>query len=170
MTDFYGTLEGADSYHAERGNSAWAAASESDRAAALIRASVYIDSLGTKLPEVGKCVMAFPGRKTGGRAQTLQWPRLDAVDANGDTIEGIPQEVISAAYEAALLELTAGYLTPVYVASSGVKREKVDVLETEYFDTSGQGADSVQPVPLVVQALLATVMVRHCLGPAVFVV
>lgn len=38
----YGSLAGADAFHAERGNAEWAAAPEVDRAAALQRASDYI--------------------------------------------------------------------------------------------------------------------------------
>lgn len=43
MADHYGTLEGAATYHSDRGNTAWAAAAtDALRTAALVRASDYI--------------------------------------------------------------------------------------------------------------------------------
>lgn len=172
MPDYYGTLAGAEAYHAARGNAAWSG-DEQVLLAALVRASSFVDGLGTKLPEPGKAVLAFPGRKVGGRSQLLQWPRAGAIDRNGDTIDPdlVPVEVEYATYEAALRELTApGSLRPDYVAAQAVKREKVGPLETEFFGSADDGADAVLPVLSIVDQLLAPLMVRRSLAPAVRVV
>ncbi|BCD88055.1 hypothetical protein PSm6_44620 [Pseudomonas solani] len=172
MPDFYGTLAGAEAYHVARGNAAWTG-EDALRHAALVRASSFVDGLGTRLPEPGKAVLAFPGHKVGGRSQLLQWPRAGAIDRNGDAIDPgqVPVEVEYATYEAALRELTApGSLRPDFVRAGAVKREKVGPLETEFFDNSEAGADAVLPVLATVDQLLAPLMVRRSLAPAVRVV
>jgi hypothetical protein len=48
----------------------------------------------------------FSGTKTNGREQALQWPRTDAVDADGEEIaeDEVPAEIIQATCEAAIRE------------------------------------------------------------------
>ncbi|WIF69748.1 hypothetical protein QN096_11615 [Metapseudomonas otitidis] len=173
MPDHYGTLAGASAYHAARGNGAWGSSTDDLQQAALVRASSFVDGLGTRLPEPGKAVLAFPGQKTGGRAQLLQWPRAGATDRNGDAIDPdlVPVEVEYATYEAALRELSApGSLRPDFVRAGTVKREKLGPLETEFFDNTDVGADAVLPVLAVVDQLLAPLMMRRCLISAVYVI
>jgi len=95
MATIYGTRSGADSYHTERGNAAWGAASTGDRDAALILAAEWIDD---------KFGTSFPGEKTDKRDQEREWPRENAADIFGDTISStaVPSELERAAYEVAL--------------------------------------------------------------------
>lgn len=161
-TDFYGSVAAADAYHAARGNTAWIGTSEAKQAA-LIRASAYID---------GTYYNRFSGSKVGGRAQTLQWPRTGATDADGNAVaaDSVPTEVEQATYEAVLRELAKpGSLRPDYVAASTVKRVKVDVLEKEYAVSSAGGPADVTPVIGVIDAILAPLLTRW-VGPAVLVV
>jgi hypothetical protein len=163
MSDHYGTLAGADNYHAER-LTAWTG-SDADKTAALVRGSQYVDGIAQKPLKSGRWVCLFTGNKADGRAQVLQWPRRDAYDNDGSDIgvTEVPIEVEHATYEAALRELIApGSLSPDYVPASRVKREKVDVIETEYADAPASNglpsANPSRPVVTVVLELLAPVM------------
>ena len=73
---------------------------------ALIRATQAIDAMyGAR----------YPGYRTNGRDQSLQWPRAEATDAEGEEIadDEIPQEIIDATCEAAVRELaTPGSMMP----------------------------------------------------------
>ncbi|HEB0696465.1 TPA: hypothetical protein RY210_001623 [Pseudomonas aeruginosa] len=169
---YYGTVAGADAYHQARGNAAWAAAAEADKEAALARASAYIDGLGTQQPVSG-CVLVFPGKKAGGRAQALQWPRSGAVDRDGEPVpaDEVPREVEQATYEAALRELLKpGSLNPDYVATTAVKRAKVGPLETEFFGPADGAEQPNKPFVGVINDLLVPIMVLRCPMPAVFTV
>lgn len=147
----YGTREEADTYFDARGTTAWAQAAEADRDAALVRASSYID---------GRYRDRFPGRKAVGRAQPLEWPRLNAVDVSGEAIgaDEVPAEVVSATYEAALREVVAvGSLSPDFLASQVVtsKRVKAGPVETETSFGDVGGAAGARPVFAVIDDLLA---------------
>lgn len=173
MPDFYGTVAAADAYHAARANTAWAG-DEAAKQAALIRASAYIDGRYRKLMPSGVWVSLFPGTKTVGRAQAREWPRTGAVDYEGNRLSPIevPVEVEQATYEAAIRELVSpGSLSPDYVASQTIKREKVGPLETEYVTATGEGAaGSVRPVVSVIDEIIAPVLVTRYMLPAVVVV
>ncbi len=163
--EYYGSEANADQYHTARGNTAWVGSS-ADKLAALTRASQYIDGMG-------QCdgMSLFPGVKTGGRAQILAWPRTGATDFSGATIlpDEVPIEVQYATYEAALRELVApGSLSPDYVPATQVKREKVDVLDTEYAVPAAD-INPVRPVVSIVMDMLAPVMVP-CVNPAIYTV
>lgn len=105
----YGSVADADAYHSARGNAAWTEASTSPdqgKTAALIRATAAIDA---------KYRGRWPGYRTSGRHQSLEWPRTAAYDIEGNPIAGteIPQEVKDATFEAALRELAdAGSMMP----------------------------------------------------------
>lgn len=149
----YGTLEGALAYHTARGNAAWLADEVTDqqRTAALVRASAWID---------GEYGARFPGTKTGGRSQQLAWPRTDAADTDGSEIEEdeVPFEIENGTYEAALRELAApGSLSPDFVATERVLREKVGDLEVQYADASDPGAS--KPVVSIIDGILAGLLV-----------
>ncbi len=168
MADFYGTVVGADAYHAARDNTAWTGA-DSVKQAALLRASAFIDSLGFDGNE-----LLWPGEKTGGRAQLRQWPRTGAVDAEGHAIDAatVPLEIEYATYEAALRELvTPGSLSPDYVPATQVKREKIDVIEVEYFASAAGGAvPPTSPIIPLILSLLAPLLGGNYRGAPVFVV
>ncbi|QND47666.1 hypothetical protein HB780_18490 [Rhizobium lusitanum] len=147
---FYGTLDAADLYFADRGNVTWAAAGENDRTAALVRGSQVVDGLYEP---------RFPGLRAGGYEQPLSWPRRAAVTANGEAVpdDVVPLPVIYAAYEVAVVELAdPGSLTPVVTAAQTVKREKVGPLETEYAVASSldDSITAARPVLTMLDGLL----------------
>lgn len=155
----YGALIGANDYHAARGNAAWAAETVVDREAALRRATDYIDGR-YRMQTAGGCwVSMFRGKRTDGRAQDLEWPRTGAKDSEGNAIpdDEVPVEVENATYEAALLELqNPGSLSPVFVASQLVTREKVGPIEVAYSDTKVEGTmPPNRPVVPIIDDILA---------------
>lgn len=95
-----------------------------------LRGSQYIDGLyGSQ----------FPGQPAGGFDQERAWPRTGA-KAHGQDIpdDVIPKAIEHASYHAAYQEgLEPGSLSVVASASGAIKREKVEGLETEYFEASG---------------------------------
>lgn len=174
MPDFYGSVAAADAYHAARANTAWTG-EEMAKQAALIRASAYIDGKYQFQNACGRWESLFPGVKTGGRAQTLQWPRTGATDNENSTIppDEVPVEIEQATYEAALREIvTPGSLSPDYVASGAIKRQKVDVLEIEYQTAAADaGAVPTRPVITVIDEMIAPLLgCKTACGIAVFVV
>lgn len=125
----YGTLEAALAYHQTRGKAAWSAEGVTDdqRTAALVRGSSWVDGFRSR----------FPGRKAEGRAQDLEWPRIDAVDVDGEDIadDEIPTEIEYATYEAALRELVEpGSMSPDLERGGAIKRLKAGSVELEYAD------------------------------------
>ena len=108
--DSYVTVAEADAYHAIRPSATtWAALSEPEKEQRLVAASDYLDSQ-----------YIFTGKKTD-QNQPREFPR------NGET--DTPTEIKKAVFELALQDsLTSN-------ASAEVKREKVDVLEVEYFQS-----------------------------------
>ncbi|OSN39557.1 DnaT-like ssDNA-binding protein [Pseudomonas syringae] len=173
MPDFYGTVADADAYHAARANTAWTGG-DMAKQAALIRASAYIDGKFQAQNSCGRWESLFSGVKTGGRAQALQWPRTGATDTEGHAIpaDETPIEVVQATYEAALREIALpGSLSPDYVASTAIKRQKVDVLEIEYQAPSTVAGVPTRPVITIVDELIAPLLgCKIACGIAVFVV
>jgi hypothetical protein len=99
-TPIYGSIAGADAYHAERGNTAWADAETATKQAALVIASEWID---------GKYRTSFPGWKTGARDQVREFPRVNMFDSAGNSIASdvTPVEVEYATYEVALRQVVS---------------------------------------------------------------
>ena len=108
--DSYVTVAEADAYNAIRPSAqTWAALSDSEKEQRLVAASDYLDSQ-----------YIFTGKKTDPN-QPREFPR------NGET--EVPMAIKKAVFELALQDsLTSN-------ASAEVKREKVDVLEVEYFQS-----------------------------------
>lgn len=108
-------------YHAARGNAAWTG-TDAVKEAALLKAAQYLD---------GHYCNRFKGSKYQPLDQTMQWPRV-GVFIDGHLLDAytIPQRLKDAQCELALIALSADLAPSV---SAGIKREKVDVLETEYF-------------------------------------
>ena len=116
----YVSLADAGTWHAARGNTAWASASEAAREVALVRATAALD------------MHEFVGLRES-NTQALAWPRYNAVDRDGFEITGIPTGLKSAVCAAALVELSSsGALTPAMDRSSWTQREKVGPVEIEY--------------------------------------
>lgn len=96
---------------------------------AILRAMAYIESFD------------FKGVKSEGPesniVQPLKWPRSGAYDEDGYALDDdyIPPNLVNALSYAAYLEVqNVGVFGSAL--SSNIKREKVDVLETEYFTPS----------------------------------
>lgn len=169
----YGTLEGADSYHQARGNAVWAAGSDDARIGALVRATDYIDGRYRVLLASGRWSSMFPGVRTAGRGQPNEWPRTGASDYDGDPIQPdeIPEEVERATYEAALRELASpGSLSPDFISSEAVTREKVGPIEVTYADAPVAGQLPNRPVIPAIDEILAPLLRTPAVGLAVRVV
>jgi hypothetical protein len=112
------SVEYANDYHTLRGNTSWTGL-DAIKQAALIKATDYIEQV-------------YAGRWLGEieRTEGLSWPRYGAALYEYNVI---PEPLKKAVCELAL-EALSGDLNPVISPDASVKREKVDVLETEYFE------------------------------------
>jgi hypothetical protein len=94
------------------------------------RGSAYIDALYES---------KFPGQRTGGLEQERAFPRTSA-SAYGQAIgaDVIPLAIEHASYHAAIQEAAKPGSLSISAANAGaLKRKKVDVIEKEYFQGSG---------------------------------
>lgn len=118
----YCTVAYADQYHQQRANTGWSGLEPAQKEAFLRLATEHMLAI-------------YRQRWKGGRVtntQALDWPRADVeVDGFAVAVDAVPVEVQKAC---AILALKAksGELDPDPTAA--VKRKKVDVLETEYFE------------------------------------
>lgn len=104
--------------------------------------------------------------------QALEWPRTGATwrdVALADDV--IPLALRRAQSEAAWRELVSpGVLSPDYVATSIVTREKVGPLEVQYAASSATSASDIAPDVGVIDGLLAPLLDLSWAGPAIAVV
>lgn len=121
-TNSYASVADADTYHADRGNSLWADQQTASKEAALIKATDYIDQ------EYGSRFIGYQVSDT----QPLEWPRSDISNIAENEI---PISLKQATYQLAL-ESLEGDLNPILPRGGEIKREKVDVLETEYMENA----------------------------------
>lgn len=127
----YVSLEYADKYMRDTGRTTWAAKAEDERKSYLINATAYIDRTYSKI--------GWKGVKKFHRKQSLCFPRVELFDKDGDEVLGIPDELRRAVCEAAFIATTTSLFT-TKDASGTIKKQKVDVLEVEYYseqDSSG---------------------------------
>jgi hypothetical protein len=122
----YVSIEDADAYWTERGDTVWSAASEAAKEVAIILATQYMDAC-----------YKWVGRIED-EEQLLGWPRLYAYDGEGRTLEDTPQKVADACCELAKIALN-GPLVPSGSAER-IKREKIGNIEVEYADSGATGA------------------------------
>lgn len=117
----YVSVTDCDTYHSKRNNAAWTG-TELVKEAALRKAAAYLD---------GHYCNRFKGGQSQPLLQSMQWPRA-GVEICGYPAPGdyIPPRLKDAQCELALISLTADLAPNV---AAGVKREKLDVIETEYF-------------------------------------
>lgn len=125
------------------------------------RGAAYIDGLyGSR----------FTGVPTGGLAQERAWPRTGATaykTAIPDDV--IPVRVEQASYFAALQEANEpGSLAVSASAAGTIKRERIDVIDTEYFAGSGDAVADATVRIAAVEGLLGPFLTQPM--PAVFVV
>ena len=89
--------------------------------------------------------------------QALTWPRFDASDEEGNTVEfdAIPLEIRQATAEAAHYELdNPGGLQPHFVAHQKVSKLRAGSVEVDYDARSGRAAGA-RPVLLLVEDLVS---------------
>lgn len=121
-SESYISVTDADTYHANRGNAAWAALITSAKEQALRQATDYM-------------LQAYRDRWTGYRVkvspmQALDWPRYGVeVDHFPVHFDIVPGDVADACAELAL-RASSGSLAPDL--SQGVIRKKIGPIETEY--------------------------------------
>lgn len=121
------SVENASAYHTARGNVAWAAlASDTVREQCLRKATDYMEQV-------------YRSRWQGYRVteeQALSWPRSDVyVDGYAIASDIVPAQVANACAELAL-RASASDLAPDL--DQRIKREKIDVIDTEYDSASPQ--------------------------------
>lgn len=89
-------------------------------------------------------------RRAGGFSQELAWPRVGH-RSNGDSVPSdlIPQAWVNASYRAGYLNaVTPGWSTGSVDATRQTKREKVDVIEREFFSSAdAPGSDAAPGMP-----------------------
>lgn len=101
----YADVATVDGHHDDRGNSRWNDFITTEKQAAIIRATDYIDK------RFGR---RFRGVKRS-KSQGLEWPRLDAFDDDGFLLAGeddVPRQIIKAMSEYALRAAICNVLAP----------------------------------------------------------
>lgn len=144
-TDSYVSAADAWTYIAAMGLTVTGSMDDFD--AALRRATQWIDATYR---------LRFPGYRTSGRDQALEWPRTNAWDAAGESIatDEIPTEIKNATAEAAVRELaSAGSLSPD--VTPGTTKILTQVEGLSWTPTGSGGANSQKPVLHVVDGILA---------------
>jgi len=124
----YASLAAASAYHSARGRAAWASlASDTVREQALVRATDYIEfRFGPR----------FRGVKTSA-SQALSFPRRDAIDNSGHSLDGIvPPQLAKACMEYALISGLIGELAPRPPSPNGTQNVATGVV-TGNFSGSG---------------------------------
>lgn len=159
-------------YGSDEAFTAWAAANgytvpESPSVAVLRqRGSAYLDALyGAKMN-----APRFSGQPTGGFAQERAWPRTGA-EAYGVAIpsDEVPAAIEQASYFAGWHEANnPGSLQVAATAARSVKRKKIDVIETEFFEGSGDAVADATVRLAAVEGLVAPFLTQPL--PSIFVV
>lgn len=148
--DSYASIAEADAYHAGRGNTTWTG-SDTLKEAALRRATAWLD---------GRYRARWPGSRSRGREQALDWPRAFASDKDGWVIasDAIPAEVVLATCEAALRELVKpGSLSPDITPGTAKVLTEVGDLKWTPLRAAADAAD-MAPALLAVDAALSGII------------
>lgn len=123
---FYGTVSGYRAYHTARGRNVHGHP-DADIEVALLKSSEWLDD---------RYRARFAGIKRYNReTQVREWPRSDAVDVNGWSINAdtVPEEVEQATYEAAFRERAApGSLNKDFTASAYSQVSITGALHVQY--------------------------------------
>ena len=146
----YGSDQGFTEWAAENGYST----STGDLTVAQLRqrASDYLDGLYGA---------GFRGEPAGGIDQERAWPRINATAWKTHVAaDVVPRNVIIASYHAAIQEaLKPGSLSIAAANSGALKRKKIDTLEKEYFEGSGNAVTDNTLRLSAVEGLLAPFLV-----------
>ena len=142
----YLSIEDASAYAKAHGSSFPINASD-EAEAALRRATAWVDA---------KYRNSFPGYRTNGRSQALQWPRLCAYDVEGELIESnvIPDEIINATAEAAIRE----YVSPFSLAPDLAKEDYIRQLSAGPVSITFSDAPSQNTTYQVIDQILSTLI------------
>lgn len=139
----YADLATIEAYFTERGDTTFAAASTEAKEGAILRAMGYIETHRWRGQRVSI-------------TQSLAWPRVgcktrDFLEVPSDVV---PVSVVYALAEASKRELTTpGTMLPDVVRGTGqLRRDKTDVLETEWFKQDK--TELLVPFPAVTRFLL----------------
>lgn len=105
---------------------------------------------------------SFPGRRKNGRAQTLEWPRMDAWDNTCPpepiSDDEIPVEIVHACCEAAIREMAApGSLSPDVTPGKIKKSAKVGEIAVEYAIGAGTAIEQ-RPIVSVIDDILGSLL------------
>ena len=147
------SLDDFQTYCDDRGMD-YSAYTDDQQEAALIRSAQYLNDLRWKGVKTGRDnPMAWPryGTEVGGSMwNQLEFPAstwVGVLDRDGFYVgtSEVPAEVVKAQCEAAFLILTGSTLEPSLDRGGAVKREKVDVIETEYFP-GAPGETTFKPI------------------------
>jgi hypothetical protein len=125
----YCTIDFADKYLYSRNRLDWASLDDEVKKKCLIIGTDYIDKL-----------YKWHGRRKF-YSQELAFPRVDLIDNDGFFVEGIPLNVQKAVCEAAFLNINTDTLFTSKDSDGEIKRQKVDSLEVEYFESSSSSVD-----------------------------
>lgn len=138
----YVSLATVNAYFTARGIDTWTDLDDAEKEAAIVRATFALDA---------KYARSWIGvKKT--QAQTLQWPRIKEKDSTkGVTdVDGyevlpttIPQQVLNACCEVALIEVSERFLAQAVTRDDSVSSERVGPISTSWF----QNAPSVSHYP-----------------------
>lgn len=126
----YISVDWFKSYHSDRGQTVTALDPAIE--AAIIKATDYVDQR-----------FHFVGRRSNGRQQTTEWPRISAEDRDGYGIDGLPTELKEAVAEYAMRALTIVLNPDVESSTTGAailsKSETVGpISESTTFASPGQ--------------------------------
>lgn len=128
----YITTEEADTYHDRMGNDSWASIDSTRKEAMLRRATRFLDGIyGIRANGIRK-----------ESTQALVFPQIEATYFDGSPIpeDTVPQIYKDAQAEAALLASQGVDLVTTIGTGPRLKRDKVDVLEQEWFESSYDAA------------------------------
>jgi len=143
----YVSLEYADEYMRNTGRTDWLDKTVNERKSFLINATRYIDRTYSQL--------GWKGKKKYHRHQTLCFPRVELFDKDGDEVLGIPEELKQAVCEAGYISTSVTSLFDVKDSAGTVKKQKVDVLEVEYYSAADSASGTYISRFTVLDNLLA---------------
>lgn len=133
-TNTYLSVADADAYWTARNDSVWSASTvtTAQKEKALLEATQFLDANYQFIGDLANML------------QPLAWPRSNAVICGGNfdgqyySATEYPQKLKDATAELALEALSAR-LAPTETRGGAVKKEKVDVIEVEYFQFAPSG-------------------------------
>ena len=169
----YSTLLEVDTYHEDRGNTAWVNADDETKEAAMLRATAGLESFYRE-----RWIGYKSNHNDANAPQFLAWPRKankDETTADGYTVStmtpledydgieiavnGIPPQLVQAYNEICLIEITEPFVSVRLSRDDMLKYQRVDVIEQEWL----RNAPAVTQFPhvnMLLQGLASTAPVQ----------